>query len=254
VTATPLPGRLLPARPASVPERGIGGQRRIPGEELSDRQFTLLGLASGYLTRGLDDPGRHMEFLGFRDRVLPALEEISHVRRALGLSQTRLASMVGISQSAIAKIERGKTNPSYAVVKRLFECLDAERKQRERVATVADVRSRRVVSVGPSTLLETAVAGMRRHKFSQLPVIDGRNTVGSLSERTITNLILSGKRPADFSRIRVGEVMEAPFPTIDEKAPVYLAAGLLQHYPAVLATVQGEVQGIVTKSDILKLV
>ena len=122
------------------------------------------------------------------------------------------------------------------------------------MVTVADVRSRRVVSVSPTMLLEAAVAEMRRHKFSQLPVIEGRNTVGSLSERTITNLILSGKGSPDFSRIRVGKVMEAAFPTIDEKAPVYLAAGLLQYYGAVLATVEGQVQGIVTKSDILKLV
>ncbi len=95
---------------------------------------------------------------------------------------------------------------------------------------------------------------MRRHEISQLPVIDGRNAVGSLSERTITNLILSGRRPTDFSRIRVKQVMEEPFPTVDERAPAYLAAGLLQHYASVLATVNGEIQGIVTKSDILKRV
>lgn len=101
---------------------------------------------------------------------------------------------------------------------------------------------------------EEAVAEMRRHKISQLPVIDGRNAVGSLSERTITNLIRSGRRPTDFSRIRVKQVMEEPFPTVDERAPVYLAAGLLQHYAAVLAPVNGEIQRIVTKSDILKRV
>jgi len=98
------------------------------------------------------------------------------------------------------------------------------------------------------------VAEMRHHKFSQLPVIEGRHAVGSLSERTITNLILSGKGPSEFARLRVAEIMEGPYPTIDESAPVYLVAGLLQHYSAVLATVRGEVQGIVTKSDILKLV
>lgn len=186
--------------------------------------------------------------------MLPRVEEIPRLRRALGLSQARLASLAGVSQSAVTKIERGLTKPSYDVVKRLFECLEAERGERERVATIADVRSRRVVSVGPSVPLETAVAEMRHHKFSQLAVIDGKSPVGSLSERTITNLILSGKRPSEFSRIRVGDVMEPPFPTIDERAPVYLAAGLLQHYPAVLATAHGEVQGIVTKSDLLKLV
>ena len=195
-----------------------------------------------------------MPLFGFHERMLPNLSDIPRLRRALGLSQARLASLAGVSQSAVAKIERGMTSPSYDVVKRLFESLEAERGKKERVATVADVRTRRVVSVSPHVPLEHAVAEMRHHKFSQLAVLDGRSPVGSLSERAITNLILSGKGPADFSRIRVGDVMEPPFPTLDEKAPVSLAAGLLQHYSAVLATAQGEVQGIVTKSDLLKLV
>jgi predicted transcriptional regulator len=191
---------------------------------------------------------------GFRPAMMPALEEISRTRRALGLSQAQLAKRAGVSQSAVAKIERGRTSPSYDVVRRLFECLSAERAEKERVSILLDVRTRRVVSVGPGVLLEAAVAEMRRHKFSQLPVLGGDRPVGSLSERTVTGLILSGRRPLDFTRIRVDEVMEPPFPTLDERSPVYLAAGLLQHYAAVLATAHGEVTGIVTKSDLLKLV
>lgn len=186
--------------------------------------------------------------------MLPSLEEIPRLRRAMGLSQTELATLAGVSQSAIAKIERGQTVPSYAIAKRILERLDAERRRKDPGATVADVRSRRVVSVTPGTMLEAAVAEMRRHKFSQLPIIDGTHTVGSLSERAITNLVMAGKTPGDLQRLRVADVMEPPFPTIDEKAPVSLAASLLQHYAAVLATSRGEVQGIVTKSDLLKLV
>ncbi|HKS59574.1 MAG TPA: helix-turn-helix domain-containing protein, partial [Thermoplasmata archaeon] len=73
--------------------------------------------------------------------MLPALDEIPRLRRALGLSQTKLASLAGVSQSAIAKIERGQTHPSYEVVKRLLECLEAQRRQKEKVAIVGDVRS-----------------------------------------------------------------------------------------------------------------
>jgi len=186
--------------------------------------------------------------------VLPDLGEIPRLRRALGLSQTELASLTGVSQSAIAKIERGQTSPSYQIAKKILDRLDAERKRNEPGATVTDVRTRKVVSVGPAVPLETAVADMRRHKFSQLPVIDGGRSVGSLSERAITNLVMAGKTPADFARMRVSDAMEPPFPTIDEKAPVSLAAAILQHYGAVLTTSRGEVQGIVTKSDLLKLV
>jgi len=195
-----------------------------------------------------------MSLPGFRVPMMPRLDEIPRTRRALGLTQAQLAKRAGVSQSAVAKIERGTTHPSYEVVRRLFECLNAERAVKERVATVADVRTRRVVSVGPQVSLETAIGEMRQHKFSQLPVIEGGSPVGSLSERALTSLILAGRRPSEFSRIRVREVMEPPFPTLDERSPVYLAAGLLQHYAAVLATAGGEVDGIVTKSDLLKLV
>ncbi len=186
--------------------------------------------------------------------MLPGLEEIPRIRRAVGLTQAQLAKRAGVSQSAVAKIERGTTSPSYEVVRRLFECLNAERAEKERSATVADVRSRHVVHVGPRLPLEAAVAEMRHRQISQLPVLDGRSPVGSLSERTVTNLILAGRRPSEFARIRVGDVMEPPFPTLEEHSPVALAAALLQHYSAVLATRRGQVQGIVTKSDLLKLV
>ncbi len=186
--------------------------------------------------------------------MLPDLEEILRLRRALGLSQTQLAALARVSQSTIAKIERKQTNPSYDVVKRILDGLESERKRKQRVATVAEVRSRRVVTTAPSAPLEAAVGEMRRHKFSQLPVLDGDRTVGSLSERAIAELLLAGKNPREFAAMRVADVMEAPFPTVDEHAPVALAASLLQHYPAVLTTNRGVVSGIVTKSDLLKLI
>src|SRR5882762_7646593 len=62
--------------------------------------------------------------------------------------------------------------------------------------------------------------------------------------------VCGGEDPA---RIRVDEVMEPAFPQVDSKAPVELAAGLLRHYDAVLVTAKGEVTGIVTKSDLMKL-
>jgi len=94
---------------------------------------------------------------------------------------------------------------------------------------------------------------MRRWKFSQMPVMHAGHPVGSISDKVINNLILSGRDPKDLARIRVEEVMEPAFPQVDGKAPVELAAGLLRHYDAVLVTSKGEVTGIVTKSDLMKL-
>src|SRR5436853_1801693 len=101
--------------------------------------------------------------------------------------------------------------------------------------------------------LESAVNEMRRWKFSQMPVMHNGHPVGSISDKVINNLILSGRDPKDLARIRVDEVMESAFPQVDAKAPVELAAGLLRHYDAVLVTSKGDVTGIVTKSDLMKL-
>ncbi len=185
--------------------------------------------------------------------MLPDLEEIPRLRKALGLTQTALARLAGVSQSTIVKIEKKQMNPSYDVVRRVYNALQAELKKQEKKALVDQVQSRKVQYVEAKMPLETAVDEMRHWKFSQMPVMNNGHPVGSISDKVINNLILSGKDPKDLARIRVEEVMEPAFPQVDAKAPVELAAGLLRHYNAVLVTSKGDVTGIVTKSDLMKL-
>src|SRR6266581_197938 len=150
--------------------------------------------------------------------MMPDLEEVPRLRKALGLTQTALARLSNVSQSTIEQIE-----------------------------------TRKVQYVEAKIPLATAVDEMRHWKFSQMPVMHNGHPVGSISDKVINNLILSGKDPKDLARIRVDEVMEPAFPQVDSKAPVELAASLLRHYNAVLVTAKGEVTGIVTKSDLMKL-
>ena len=51
--------------------------------------------------------------------LLPPVQEIKKRRVALGISQKKLASSIGASQSLIAKIESNRVNPSYDVVKKI---------------------------------------------------------------------------------------------------------------------------------------
>jgi len=185
--------------------------------------------------------------------MLPDLEEIARLRIGLGLTQTALARLADVSQSTIVKIEKGQMNPSYGIVRRIMNALEAELKKRERKILVEQVQSRKVQTIDAKLPLEAAAAEMRRWKFSQMPVVHAGRAVGSISDRVINNLILSGRDPRELSQIRVEEVMEPAFPQVDPKAPVELAAGLLRHYNAVLVTHRGEVAGIVTKSDLMKL-
>ena len=185
--------------------------------------------------------------------MLPDLEEIPRLRKALGLTQTSLARLATVSQSTIVKIEKKQMNPSYDVVRRIYNALQAELKKQEKKALVEQIQTRKVQSIDAKLALEGATAEMRRWKFSQMPVFHNGLSVGSISDKVINTLVLSGRDPKEFARIRVDEVMEPAFPQVDSKAPVELAAGLLRYYNAVLVTSKGEVTGIVTKSDLMKL-
>ncbi|HKW42938.1 MAG TPA: CBS domain-containing protein [Thermoplasmata archaeon] len=185
--------------------------------------------------------------------MMPDIEEIPRLRKALSLTQTALARLASVSQSTIVKIEKRQMNPSYDIVRRIVNSLQTELKRQEKKALVDQIQTRKVQYVEAKIPLEAAVNEMRRWKFSQMPVMHNGHPVGSISDKVINNLILSGRDPKDLARIRVEEVMEPAFPQIDGKAPVELAAGLLRHYDAVLVTSKGEVTGIVTKSDLMKL-
>ena len=57
--------------------------------------------------------------------LLPPIEDLKKKRIRLGLSQRKFASYLGVSQSAVTKIENRKLNPSYELVRKAYEILDS---------------------------------------------------------------------------------------------------------------------------------
>ena len=55
--------------------------------------------------------------------VYPPIRKIKKFRERVGLSQNEVASIVGVSQSAITKYEKGLQIPSYTVGTKIFEVL-----------------------------------------------------------------------------------------------------------------------------------
>src|SRR5687767_16022587 len=76
--------------------------------------------------------------------VIPEIDEVRLLRRQLGLTQQELARMAGVSQSLIAKIERGLVQPSYSNVKRLVEALEAEKNRRHPAVTAGATCSKTI--------------------------------------------------------------------------------------------------------------
>lgn len=183
--------------------------------------------------------------------MFPAIEEIGKRRRKLGLKQSELAKMAGISQSFIAKLESGKIDPAYTKVKIIFdilEYLEAKSKIHEE-----KIVPNKVIGVQKHELVSKVVKLMKEHGFSQIPVFDGKHVVGSISEKTILHQLITGKDLPQISILPAEAIMEEPFPQISEDAPLSLISSLLQTYSAVLVFKKGEVNGIITKADLLRL-
>jgi len=70
--------------------------------------------------------------------MFPTLEDIAKRRRQLGLKQSELAKMAGVSQSLIAKLESGTIDSSYTKVKTIFDVL-------ERLEAKTKIQERKVV-------------------------------------------------------------------------------------------------------------
>jgi len=184
--------------------------------------------------------------------VLPSLKEIGRKRRSLGLNQKKLAQLAGVSQSLIAKIESGGINPSYEKAKAIFDLL--ERMEWKRDVKASEVMSRRIVGVSKGDPVSKATSLMSKTGFSQLPVFDGQRVVGSVTEKVILNQMLKLEDPTELSNWPVERVMEEAFPRVESSTPFGVVSSLLQYASAVLVTDKGDVVGIATKADLIKII
>ncbi len=93
---------------------------------------------------------------------------------------------------------------------------------------------------------------METYDISQLPVIQGGDCVGSVSEGPLMADAI--ERPAVLDQ-PVQDVMEAPYPVVDDGFPLERFSELLsRRTPAVLVREGRELVGIVTRYDVLHYV
>jgi len=133
------------------------------------------------------------------------------------------------------------------------QLLDAERVTLGQLLEIKhDSASTGVISVAPGATVRQALRLMSLHDVSQLPVMEGANCVGSVSEGTLSVKGLEDVRVLEKS---VGDVMDSPFPIVDAEHPVDGVVKLLsKSNPAVLVREKEAIKGIVTRSDMLHYV
>lgn len=187
---------------------------------------------------------------------VPSPKELQELRRKSGLTQLELASRVGISQSLIARIERGQVNPSISTLKKILAVIEREKEVHSFVRDLMKWKSTttkipNLIWVNPEDKVRRAVILMKKHDISQLPVLKKNIPIGSIYEGTIFRQLMVMDSRQVFS-LSVREIMDSPFPTIQltesiQKALSKIASGV----EALLVMDQERPVGIITKIDII---
>ncbi|MCG2719055.1 MAG: CBS domain-containing protein, partial [Nanoarchaeota archaeon] len=174
------------------------------------------------------------------------LEEIKIRRNKIGLTQTQLARLAGVSQSLIAKIESKKIDPTFSKTKSIFETLD--RLEQEKSIKAKEIMNKKIISVKTKDSVKQAIQTMRKHEISQIPVID-KHVKGVISESSILDQLEQGK---DIREVKVAEVMSDSPPVISEDSDINLITNMLKYNSIILISKYGKLTGVITKADILR--
>ena len=172
-------------------------------------------------------------------------EDIRQLRLSKGLTQAELAAKVEVSQSYIARLENGSLDPKLSLVRKIVEVLT-----RSGGKVCSEIMTLTPVTVDARDTVSLAVSLMQRHGYSQLPVVRGTQLLGIITEWDVIRNLKHNLR-----EISVQSVM-SPGGTliVDENTSVDVIVPLFEKYQAVLIMIQGRLQGIITRSDLLKLI
>jgi len=169
---------------------------------------------------------------------------LKKLRIEAGLTQKRLAELIGASQAHIAKIEQGKVDPRLSTINKILEVLTVGEKRK-----CKDIMTEKVLFAKSNNNVLKVSEVMVRRAISQMPVMEGNRVVGTITEESIIrNLNMN------IAEEKVKNIMGPPLPTISEETPVDLIRPLLERHPGVLLTRDKEIVGIITRADLLKTI
>ena len=173
------------------------------------------------------------------------------MRLKLGITQKKLATMSGVSTSMINQIESGRSQPSYETAKRIFDNLsNLEGKSSSHMA--GDFCSKDIIKLKPNNTLHDAIKKMHELSISQIPVFDGNEPVGVVSEEGIVKH-LADIGEAELKKAKLIDTMDPVPPIVDYNTPANVLVPLIRYSKCILVSKKTKIIGIITASDTLKI-
>ena len=169
---------------------------------------------------------------------------LKKLRAEIGLTQSQLARLVGVSQAHIAKIEKEKVDPRLSTINKLLQVLTEGEGKKCR-----DIMTTEVIFAKPKDTILKISKTMMNHAISQLPVVEKGKVIGTVTEESIIKNLSS-----NIADQKVEEIMETPLPSVPENTNISMIRPLLEDHSGVLVVRKGDVVGIITRSDLLKII
>jgi len=173
------------------------------------------------------------------------ISQIQKMRKVLGMTQLDLAKYAGVSQSLIAKVESNKIDPAYSKVVKIFQALDSFKVRSNGVAK--DIMTKKVIHSAPNDSIKKVIKKMNGYHISQLPIIDGMQIIGRVTEATILKALTEG---CD-QNTEIREVMDEQGPIVSVNTSINVVSDLLKEYNFVVVEQQGKLKGVIARVDIL---
>jgi len=183
--------------------------------------------------------------------LLPRIDSIKQIRLKIGITQKTLATMTGVSTSMINQIESGRSQPSYETAKRIFDSL-ANLEGKSSSHKAGDFCSKDVVKLKPSNTLHDAIKKMHESSISQIPIFNGHEPVGVISEDGIVRH-LADLGEAELKNAKLADTMEPVPPIVDYDTPANVLVPLIRYSKCILVSKKSKIMGIITASDTLKM-
>lgn len=171
------------------------------------------------------------------------INNLKKIRISLGLTQNEFSKKANVSQSLIAKIESNRVDPTYSKVKQIEEALNLLSSKKE--PPIDNLMTKIIITAKPSDKAIDVIKLMSSKNVSQIPILDGHNVVGLISESSALE---------NFEKLKnssAKDIMSEAPPIISFDTRIAVISDLLKHYPIVLVKKKGILNGVITKSDLL---